>query len=66
MNIIKNDTPKPLLFLLMWLLETGQMKLNLQMQLEDDALKGDDYTVHFGNYFVLLSMITIYLLNKFL
>lgn len=40
MNLIKSDTPKPHLFLLMWLLETGQLKLNLQMQLEDDMFKG--------------------------
>ncbi|KAK6644580.1 hypothetical protein RUM43_000847 [Polyplax serrata] len=40
MNLITSETPKPHLFLLMWLLETGQLKLNLKSQLDDDMFKG--------------------------
>lgn len=40
MKLINNDTPKPDLFLLMWLLETGQLKFDLNLQLDDMVFKG--------------------------
>ncbi|KAL0281308.1 UNVERIFIED_CONTAM: hypothetical protein PYX00_002335 [Menopon gallinae] len=40
MKLINNDTPKPDLFLLMWLLETGQLKFDLNLQMDDMVFKG--------------------------
>lgn len=40
MNLINDDTPKSQLFLLMWLLENGQLKFDLQLQLDDPMFKG--------------------------
>lgn len=41
MQLVKPTTQKPVVLLLLWLLETGEIKYDLQTQLDDPVFKGN-------------------------